>query len=72
MRSIINELHTTNFPRVRIGTGMPEYKEMLVSYVIEKLKDEEYEKLVPAIEKAAKDITDIVKHGVDYAMNLNN
>lgn len=72
MRSIVNELNTTNFPRVRIGTGMPEYKEMLVSYVIEKLKDEEYEKLVPAIEKAAKDITDIVKHGVDYAMNLNN
>ena len=42
MRSVTKELNSTNFPRVRIGTGMPIFKELLVNYVIEPLNDEKY------------------------------
>ena len=72
MRSVVSEINSSNFPRVRIGTGMPEFKEMLISYVIKKLTDEEYKKLEPAIQKASQDVIDIVKDGVDLAMNKNN
>lgn len=72
MRSVVSEINSSDFPRVRIGTGMPEFKEMLISYVIKKLSDEEYKKLEPAIKKAADDVIDIVKDGVDLAMNKNN
>lgn len=72
MRSVVSELGTTNFPRIRVGTGKPMFKELLVSYVIEKLSDEDYEKLVPAIKKASNSIDDILKYGIDKAMNMNN
>ncbi len=72
MKSVVKELNSTNFPRIRIGTGSPEFKELLISYVIQKLNDEQYEKLVPAIEKASKDIEDILKYGIDLAMNRDN
>lgn len=72
MKSVTKELNSTDFPRVRIGTGMPIFKELLINYVIEPLKDEQYEKLVPAIEKASKATVAIVTKGVDLAMNLYN
>lgn len=72
MRSVVSETNTTNFPRVRIGTGNPEFKELLISYVIQKISDAQYEKLIPAIEKAAKSVEDIVTVGIDKAMNINN
>ena len=72
MRSVTKELNSTNFPRVRIGTGMPIFKELLVNYVIEPLNDEIYNKLVPAIEKASEATIAIVTKGVDLAMNLYN
>lgn len=72
MRSVVNYLNSTNFPHVRIGTGMPEFKELLISYVIEKLTDEQYKILKPAIEKAANATVDIIVDGIDIAMNKNN
>ncbi len=72
MKSVVEHLGTTEFPHVRIGTGMPEFKEILVSYVIGKLKDEEYEKLAPSIEKAALSVEAIIKNGIDNAMNELN
>lgn len=72
MKSVVECLGTTEFPHVRIGTGMPEFKEILISYVIGKLKDEEYEKLAPSIEKAALSVETIIKKGIDNAMNELN
>ncbi len=51
MRSIIEYLNNVNFfPRVRIGTGKPIVKELLIQHVIEKLSDDKYVIYVPAIE----------------------
>lgn len=72
MRSLIEYLNNVNFPRVRIGTGKPVFKELLIQHVIEKLNDEKYKIYVPAIEKAGNAAVDIIEKGVDLAMNLNN
>ncbi len=72
MKSVVEHLGTTAFPHIRVGTGMPEFKEILISYVIGKLKDEEYEKLAPSIEKAALSVEKIIKNGIDNAMNELN
>ena len=72
MRSLMEYLKNVNFPRVRIGTGKPVFKELLIQHVIEKLSDEKYKIYVPAIEKAGNAVVDIIEKGVDLAMNLNN
>lgn len=72
MRSLMEYLNNVNFPRVRIGTGKPVFKELLIQHVIEKLSDGKYKIYVPAIEKAGNAAVDIIEKGVDLAMNLNN
>lgn len=72
MRSLMEYLNNANFPRVRIGTGKPVFKELLIQHVIEKLNDEKYKIYVPAIKKAGNAAVDIIEKGVDLAMNLNN
>ncbi len=72
MRSLMEYLNNVNFPRVRIGTGKPVVKELLIQHVIEKLSDDKYAIYVPAIEKAGNATIDIIVKGVDLAMNLNN
>ena len=72
MKSVISELNSEEFPHVRVGTGAPIFKELLISYVIEKIDDKQYEKLKPAIEKASKAVPDIIAKGIELAMNLYN
>lgn len=72
MRSLLAYLNDSKFPRVRIGTGKPVFKELLIQHVIEKLNDEKYKIYVPAIEKAGNAAVDIIEKGIDLAMNLNN
>lgn len=72
MRSLMEYLNNVNFPRVRIGTGKPIVKDLLIQHVIEKLSDDKYAIYVPAIEKAGNATIDIIVKGVDLAMNLNN
>ena len=72
MRSLMEYLNNVNFPRVRIGTGKPIVKELLIQHVIEKLSDDKYAIYVPAIEKAGNATIDIIVNGVDLAMNLYN
>ncbi len=72
MKSVISELNSKEFPHVRIGTGTPEFKELLVDYVIKKMTEEQYKSLIPAIEKASKAVPDIITKGIDMAMNIYN
>ncbi len=72
MKSVIEHLGKGDFIHIRIGTGKPEFKELLISHVIGKLSDGEYEKLIPSIEKAVESIPEILKNGIDNAMNKFN
>ncbi len=72
MKSVVNMLKTDNFPRVRVGIGMPERKSDLINYVIGHINDEEYSELLKGVDKAEKAITEILKSGIDIAMNRYN
>lgn len=72
MKSVVYRLQTENFPRVRVGIGMPEYKNDLINYVIGNITDDEYENLKKGINKASEAIVSIIKDGIDSAMNKFN
>lgn len=72
MKSVLEYLKSGNFIHIRIGTGKPLFKELLIPHVIGKLSDEEYKKLIPSIEKASESIPIIIKERIDIAMNKFN
>ncbi len=72
MKSVVYRLNSEDFPRVRVGIGMPEYKNDLINYVIGNISDEDYETLKIGIEKASEAVTSIIKDGIDNAMNKYN
>ena len=72
MKSMVKELNTIDFPRVRVGTGKQEKIADLVDYVIGRVDDEEYKKLEIGVEKAEVAVEEILKIGIDNAMNRLN
>ena len=72
MKSIVSVLNSEEFPRVKVGIGMPQNKEKLIQYVIEHIPSDEYEVLQNGVKKAADSIYEILKNGIDIAMNKYN
>ena len=72
MKSVISEVGTTEFIHIRIGTGKPEIKTDLINYVIGKISKEEYLSLQDAIETGAEAVEQVLKNGIDKAMNYIN
>lgn len=72
MKSVVNELQTEEFPRIRVGIGNPEYKNDLLNYILTKIPDEDYKILETAISNSADAIEEILKNGIDSAMNKFN
>ena len=72
MKSVVNEIQTENFPRIRIGIGNPEYKNDLLNFILTRIPDEQYKILEKAQENAVKAIEEIIKNGLDAAMNKYN
>lgn len=72
MKSVISELHTQEFSRIRIGIGNPKKQIDLADYVLEKVQKKDYEILQSAIINASKAVEDIIKIGTDNAMNKYN
>ena len=72
MKSVIQELNTADFPRIRVGTGSIEKISNLINYVITKVSNEEYMKLEKGIERGKEAIKQILKYGIDNAMNKLN
>lgn len=71
MKSVVNSIGTTNFPRVRIGIG--NQNEMpLADYVLEELTNEELKELDKGVEKGAQAVIEILKNGIDISMNKFN
>ena len=71
MRSIVYQLQTDRFPRIRVGTGS-DMKGNLVDYVIGGFTKEEVPLLEEAVTNAVKAIECILSDGVDMAMNRYN
>lgn len=71
LKSIIYQLSSDNFMRVRIGVGDKEVGE-LADYVLSRFTKEEIPLLEKAIVNAASAIEEIIKNGAESAMNLYN
>lgn len=71
MKSIIDELNTNNFIRIRIGIGRKE-DEDTASFVLNRFTSEEEVYLEDVIERAKNALLSILHDGVDFAMNRFN
>lgn len=72
MKSVVSCLSREDFPRIRVGIGMPEHKTDLINYVIGHVSDEDYKVLQEGVNIAADAVEEILKSGVDIAMNKYN
>ncbi|CAI9086168.1 Peptidyl-tRNA hydrolase [Methylacidiphilum fumariolicum SolV] len=69
LQSLIEELHSEEIPRLRLGIGpLPEGEE-LVHYVLKPFKEEEKEKVKEMILKAIAFFDCLQKEGVEIALN---
>ena len=72
MKSIIQMLGTEAFSRIRIGIGRPKHNGDEINYVIGAIPGEEIPKLDDGAEKAKEAVIEILKNGIDSAMNKFN
>lgn len=72
MRSVVQELGITDFPRIRIGVGAAGKNEDLVNRVIGKVPGDEQTLLRESADRTADAIIDIIAVGIDNAMNKHN
>ena len=69
--SIIQELGSTDFPRLRIGIGQPVQQDA-VDFVLGRFTPQESEVVEETLTRAAEAVTWIVRCGIDPAMNNFN
>lgn len=72
MKSVVKHLSTEKFTRIRVGIGAPKNKEDSINYVIGAISKEDEENLDNATTLAKDAIIEIIKNGVDKAMNKYN
>lgn len=73
MKSIIYNLKTEEFPRVRVGIGSASNAGMILTdFVLGRFTKDEIPVLENAMKRASKAIFDIIDHDINYAMNANN
>lgn len=72
MRSVVQEIQSEEFARIRVGIGKPERKEEMIAYVIGKIGAEEKKVLRETTQNAAEAIDVILLKGIDMAMNEFN
>ena len=73
VKSLIAELGTSEFPRIRIGVGEkphPDYD--LADWVLSSLSTQEERQLSPALERAVEAARTVIEEGVSQAMNRYN
>ncbi|MBC7329440.1 aminoacyl-tRNA hydrolase [bacterium] len=71
LRSIIKELGTEDFPRLRVGIGREGIKD-LVEYVLGEFEKEEMKILEKVLDVAVDAVECILKEGIEEAMNKYN
>lgn len=72
MKSIIKELNSQEFARIRVGIGKPLNEFDRINYVIGKIADKEYDKLIEGEILASKAVEYWIKVGIDNTMNTYN
>jgi PTH1 family peptidyl-tRNA hydrolase len=72
VRSIIEELGTKDFPRLRVGIGRPPAGVAPETFVLERFTPEERTVIDEAVERAANAALAVVSDGLEAAMNRVN
>ena len=72
IRSIIQAVGGTGFPRLRIGIGAPTPGMVARDYVLEQFAEQEAEAISDAVERAAAAIRCVLEQSIDTAMNRFN
>lgn len=72
VRSIIQQLGTKSFPRLRIGIDRPPGRMEVSDYVLQKFSSTEREILPMILDQASEAVLHFVKHGLDQAMTRFN
>jgi len=72
LRSITEELGSEDYVRVRIGVGRPPGRMAAADHVLQPLRNEEWEGLIDAVNRAATCVKHILSHGIEAAMREFN
>ncbi len=72
MKSVVENLNSEDFIRVRIGIGTHKDKSNMINYVLEKIPKRERDILDESIIRARDSIVEILENGIDRAMNKFN
>lgn len=72
MKSVVSNLQTEEFARIRIGIGSPKENQDTISYVIGAIPKEEVKTLENGVLQAVEAVSTIIKEGIDKAMNKFN
>lgn len=72
MISIIENIKTEEFPRLKIGIGRPERKEQVVNYVLSPFTKEEQLIVEKVIQRSVQCILNVLKYGIDKSINFCN
>lgn len=72
VESIIREIKTEKFPRLKIGIGRPKDRNKVVDYVLSPFSKEEEEVLYKVINRASECLLRCVEFGVEESMNFCN
>ena len=72
MKSMVKELKSEEFPRIRVGIGKPINEFDRINYVIGSIPNEEYTKLQEGEDLATQAIEYWIDNGIDNTMNRYN
>jgi peptidyl-tRNA hydrolase, PTH1 family len=72
MKSIIEQLGTEEFPRIRVGIGRPTGKMNSVDFILNKFKSSENKELSIILDTCADAVECFIEKGIDTTMNRYN
>lgn len=72
MKSIMEELGTSELPRLRIGIGRSDFQTLVVDYVLGTFSREEESDIAQTLARAIEAIQTIIGEGLESAMNKYN
>lgn len=72
MRSVIYQIQTEQFPRLRIGMGPKPPQQALISYVLASIPKQDQEKLHTVLDKAVEVLEIFLREGEDKAQKCLN
>ena len=72
IRSIISELGTPNFARIRVGIGHPDLRGAQVSHVLNRFSGEEAPEIARVVKQVAEAVDCLLEESITVAMNRFN